>query len=69
MNNLQLNELQDINGGGAWSDLGQLVGGLSTGAVGAFGLGMALGGPGVAIVFGLYGAVAGGAAAGWDANH
>jgi len=66
---LELNELEAIDGGSAWSDLGKLIGAITTGATGGAGLGGAICGPGCAIVGGLYGAVAGGAAHGWDVNH
>lgn len=69
MNNLQLNELQHINGGGAWSDLGKLVGALAVGAGGGAKLGTVICGPGCGIVGGLYGAVAGGAAHAWDVSQ
>lgn len=62
-------ELQNVSGGGAWSNLGQVVGGMVTGASGMGGLGTVLCGPPCGIVGGLYGAVAGGAAAGWDASR
>ncbi|MBL5011372.1 hypothetical protein CUZ96_1035 [Enterococcus lactis] len=48
--------------------MGQVVGGLTTRAVGGAGLGTAICGPACGVVGGLYGAVAGGAAAGWDAR-
>lgn len=66
---LNTKELQIISGGGAWGKLGQVVGGMVTGAGGMGGLGTVLCGPPCGIVGGLYGAVAGGAAAGWDASH
>ncbi|EME3440608.1 bacteriocin [Enterococcus faecium] len=60
---------QTIGGGNnAWGKLGQVVGGLTTGAVGGAGLETAICGPACGVVGGLYGAVAGGAAAGWDAR-
>lgn len=66
---LSVLEIQQISGGNAWKQLGQVVGGLTTGAVGGAGLGTAICGLGCRAIGGLYGAVAGGTAAGWDAKR
>lgn len=63
---LSSEKMEEINGGNAWRELGQIVGGLSTGGTGGFALGSVICGPGCGIVGGLYGAVVGGAAAGYD---
>ena len=49
---LSVSELKQIKGGGAWSDLGQVVGGMATGAGGGAGLGTAICGPACGIVGG-----------------